>query len=95
MINEEKEWTIWVPNEQDVRSNVQNADQDVGVADQSADPDGNTNKQFPNEQDVDAAEQNANQDGNDNEWSPNDHDVGVAEQSADPDGNIDEQVTNE
>ncbi|PHT50858.1 hypothetical protein CQW23_10605 [Capsicum baccatum] len=54
------------PNEQDVGSNVQNADQDVGVAEQSADPDGNTNKQFPNEQDVAVAEQNANQDGDAN-----------------------------
>ncbi|KAF3632169.1 hypothetical protein FXO37_27633 [Capsicum annuum] len=67
----------------------------AGVAEQSADPDRNINKQFSNKQDVDAAEQNANQDGNANEQSPNDHDVGVAEQSADPDGDTDEQVPNE
>ncbi|KAF3626802.1 hypothetical protein FXO38_29053 [Capsicum annuum] len=39
----------------------------AGVAEQSDDPDGNINKQFPKEHDVDAAEQNANQDGNANE----------------------------
>ncbi|PHT36070.1 hypothetical protein CQW23_23770 [Capsicum baccatum] len=64
----------------------------AGIAEQSADPDGNTDKQFPNEQDMDAAEQNTNQDGNVNERSPNDHDVGFAEQSADPDGDTNEQV---
>ncbi|KAF3627224.1 hypothetical protein FXO37_29969 [Capsicum annuum] len=84
-----------IPNEQDMGSNVKNVNQDIGVAVQSADLDGNINKQFLNEQDVDTAEQNANQDGNANEQSPDDHDVGVVEQSADPDGDTDEQVSDE
>ncbi|PHT59390.1 hypothetical protein CQW23_01753 [Capsicum baccatum] len=67
----------------------------AGVAEQSDDPDGNTNKQFPKEHDVDAAEQNANKDGNANKQSSNDHDIGVAEQSADQDKDTDEQVHNE
>ncbi|PHT59962.1 hypothetical protein CQW23_02325 [Capsicum baccatum] len=69
----------------------------VGVAEQSADPDGNTNKQFLNEQDVDAAEQNANQDENANEQCPDDHDVfdeqdlGTVEQNANQHEDINEQ----
>ncbi|PHT33969.1 hypothetical protein CQW23_25769 [Capsicum baccatum] len=51
-------------NEQDVVSNMQNADQDspndhdVGIAEQSVDRDRDTDEQVPNEQDVGATEQN-------------------------------------
>ncbi|PHT57098.1 hypothetical protein CQW23_05584 [Capsicum baccatum] len=60
------------PTELDVGSNVQNVDQDVGVAEQSiaeqsADPDGDTDEQVSNEQDVGATEQNVDQYGDANE----------------------------
>ncbi|PHU12224.1 hypothetical protein BC332_19154 [Capsicum chinense] len=80
-----------VPNEQDVGSNVQNADQDR-----------NTNEQTPNEQDVDSNVENAdqdvgvvklsaNQDGNTNKQFLNKQDVDAAEQNANQDGNANEQ----
>ncbi|KAF3650620.1 hypothetical protein FXO38_17060 [Capsicum annuum] len=84
------------PNEQDVGSNVQNADQDVGVAEQSvaeqsANLDGDTNEQVPNEQDMGATEQNVDQYGDTNKQVSDEQDLGAAEQNANQHEDINEQ----
>ncbi|PHU00422.1 hypothetical protein BC332_30209 [Capsicum chinense] len=66
-------------------------DHDVGVAEQSADLDGDTNEQVPNEQDVGATEQNVDQYGDANKQVSNEQELGAAEQNANQHKDINEQ----
>ncbi|KAF3660601.1 hypothetical protein FXO37_13352 [Capsicum annuum] len=63
----------------------------AGVAEQSADPDGDTDEQVPNEQDVGVTEQNVDQYGDANEQVSDEQDLGANEQNANQHEDINEQ----
>ncbi|PHT65527.1 hypothetical protein T459_29952 [Capsicum annuum] len=63
----------------------------AGVAEQSANLDGDTNEQVPNEQDMGATEQNVDQYGDTNKQVSDEQDLGAAEQNANQHEDINEQ----